>query len=161
LGHPYKFQRILRLSSLTASSKREGKEEYLYSAFSHQSTHKALRHGSHSFSCKQYHACLPSSSGRQPNFAALNRGRHLCSAGRPSGWALAHILVELFSIALTVEALQGTTCQDSMLSGEGRPLGAKISGEGVVPGEYFLVSTKLDNILLSDMQTASCYVPSF
>jgi len=24
-----------------------------------------------------------SSSGRQPNFAALNRGRHLCSAGRP------------------------------------------------------------------------------
>ena len=34
-----------------------------------------------------------SSSGRQPNFAALNRGRHLCSAGRPSGWALTHILV--------------------------------------------------------------------
>ena len=37
-----------------------------------------------------------SSSGRQPNFAALNRGRHLCSAGRPSGWALAHILVIVF-----------------------------------------------------------------
>jgi len=34
-----------------------------------------------------------SSSGRQPNFAALNRGRHLHSAGRPSRWALAHILV--------------------------------------------------------------------
>jgi len=32
-----------------------------------------------------------SSSGRQPNFAALNRGRHLHSAGRPSRWALAHI----------------------------------------------------------------------
>jgi len=32
-----------------------------------------------------------SSSGHQPNFAALNRGRHLCSTGRPSGWALAHI----------------------------------------------------------------------
>ena len=28
--------------------------------------------------------------GRQPNFAALNRGRHLCSAGRPSRWALPH-----------------------------------------------------------------------
>jgi len=28
---------------------------------------------------------------RQPNFAALNRERHLCSAGRPSHWALAHI----------------------------------------------------------------------
>ena len=37
-----------------------------------------------------------SSNGRQPNFAALNRGRHLCSAGRPSRWALAHILVFLF-----------------------------------------------------------------
>jgi len=36
-----------------------------------------------------------SSRGRQPNFAALNRGRHLYSAGRPSGWALAHILVLL------------------------------------------------------------------
>jgi len=32
-----------------------------------------------------------SSSGRQPNFAALNRGRHLYWAGRPSHWALAHI----------------------------------------------------------------------
>jgi len=31
--------------------------------------------------------------GRQPNFAALNWGRHLYTAGRPSRWALAHILV--------------------------------------------------------------------
>ena len=34
-----------------------------------------------------------SSSRRQPNFEALNRGPHLCSAGRPSHWALAYILV--------------------------------------------------------------------
>jgi len=34
-----------------------------------------------------------SSIGHQPNFAALNRGRHLYSAGRPSRRALAHILV--------------------------------------------------------------------
>jgi len=34
-----------------------------------------------------------SGSGRQPNFAVLNRGRHLYSAGRPSRAALAHILV--------------------------------------------------------------------
>ena len=33
------------------------------------------------------------STGRQPNFAALNRGRQLYSAGRPSRWALDHILV--------------------------------------------------------------------
>jgi len=35
-----------------------------------------------------------SSSGCQPNFAAFNRGRHLSSAGRPSRWALAHILFD-------------------------------------------------------------------
>jgi len=35
-----------------------------------------------------------SSSGRQPNFAALNRGCHLYSARRPSRWTLAHILGE-------------------------------------------------------------------
>jgi len=34
-----------------------------------------------------------SSSGRQPNFAALSRRRRLYSAGRPSRWALAHIIV--------------------------------------------------------------------
>jgi len=34
-----------------------------------------------------------SSSGREPNVAALRTGRHLYSAGRPSRWALAHILV--------------------------------------------------------------------
>jgi len=37
-----------------------------------------------------------SSSGRQLNFAALNRRRQLYSAGRPSRWALAHILVNDF-----------------------------------------------------------------
>ena len=47
------------------------------------------------------------------------------------------VIIEFFSLALTVEALQGKTCQDSLLSGEGRSLGAKISGEGVVPGEYY------------------------
>ena len=34
-----------------------------------------------------------SNSGRQRNFAALGRGRRLYSAGRPSRWALAHILI--------------------------------------------------------------------
>jgi len=43
-----------------------------------------------------------SSSGRQPNFAALNRGRHLYSAGRPSRWALAHILVAVWIHSFTV-----------------------------------------------------------
>jgi len=39
-----------------------------------------------------------SSSGRQPNIAALNRGRQLYSAGQPSRWALAYILVFIFNI---------------------------------------------------------------
>ena len=47
-----------------------------------------------------------SSSGRHPNFAAFNRGRHLYSAGRPSRWALAHILVsveiQIFELAVLV-----------------------------------------------------------
>ena len=42
-----------------------------------------------------------SSSGRQPNFAALNRGRHLYSAGRPSRWALAHISSFILFISFT------------------------------------------------------------
>ena len=37
------------------------------------------------------------------------------------------VMIELFSLAFTAEALQGKTCQDSLLSGEGRSLGAKIS----------------------------------
>jgi len=46
-------------------------------------------------------------------------------------------VIELVFVPVTVEALQGKTCQNSLLSGGGRSLGAKISGEGVVPGEYF------------------------
>jgi len=38
------------------------------------------------------------SSGRQPNFAALNRGRHLYLAGQPSRWAVAHISSEIFEL---------------------------------------------------------------
>ena len=43
--------------------------------------------------------------------AALNRGRHLYSAGRPSGWALAHISsFDLFYLQLYIRytVLQGT-----------------------------------------------------
>ena len=71
------------------------------------------------------------------------------------------IETELF-FSLAVEALQGKTCQNSLLSGGRRSLGAKISGgEGVVSGEYFLVSTKLDTFCYLTVQTAPCYVPSF
>ena len=37
-------------------------------------------------------------SGHQPNFAALNSGRHLYPAGLPSHWALAHVLVNYVTV---------------------------------------------------------------
>jgi len=43
---------------------RKGKEEYLYSAFSHQGTYKALM----DHTCKQHHACL--------SFVAFTRCHH-------------------------------------------------------------------------------------
>ena len=49
------------------------------------------------------HYCTASSSGRQPYFAALNRGRHLYSAGRPSRWALAHISSYLSLMTILME----------------------------------------------------------
>jgi len=67
-------------------------------------------------------------------------------------------VIALLFLSLTVEALQGKMCQDSLLSGGGRSFRAKISGEGVVPGEYFLVSTKLDTFCCPTVQTTPCYV---
>ena len=37
-------------------------------------------------------------------------------------------VIELLFVSLTVEALQGKRCQDSLLSGGGRSVRAKISG---------------------------------
>jgi len=68
-------------------------------------------------------------------------------------------VIELLFLSLTVEALQGKMCPNTLPSGVGRSLGAKISGEGVVPGEYFLVSAKLDTFCYPTVQTAPCYVP--
>ena len=42
-------------------------------------------------------------------------------------------VIEVLLLSLTVETLQGKMCQNSLPSGGGRSLGAKISGEGVVP----------------------------
>ena len=42
-----------------------------------------------------------SSSGHQAIFAALSRGHHLYSAGRPSRWASAHILVTIVPLMIT------------------------------------------------------------
>jgi len=50
-----------------------------------------------------------SSIGRQPNVAALNRGRHLYSAGRSSRWALAHISSFVY-IAITITVYLWPPC---------------------------------------------------
>ena len=64
------------------------------------------------------------------------------------------VIIELFSLALTVEALQGKTCQDTLLSGGVGQLEPRF-------GEYFLVSTELDTLCYLTVETAPCYVPSF
>jgi len=46
-------------------------------------------------------------------------------------------VIELLFLSLTVEALQGIMCQNSLPSGVGRSLAAKISGEGVIPVDFF------------------------
>jgi len=51
-----------------------------------------------------------SCSERQPNFAPLNRGHHLCSAGRQSRWTLAHIVVGTVLQQLTRFQIRSTFC---------------------------------------------------
>ena len=65
-------------------------------------------------------------------------------------------LFAIIPLALTVEALQGKTCQDSLLSGGGRSLGAKISGRRGRPLGIFFSFYKTRHILLSD--SAKCTV---
>jgi len=45
--------------------------------------------------------------GVSQTFAALNRGRHLYSTGRPSRWALAHILVFNHLVSF-IDGIRGT-----------------------------------------------------
>jgi len=97
-----------------------------------------------------------------PHFEEVRGGVESWSMAR---WkALAEFLlsvIELLFLSLTIEALQGKMCQNSLPSGVGRSLEAEISGGRVVPVEYFLVSTKLDTFCYPTVQTAPCYVPSF
>ena len=67
-------------------------------------------------------------------------------------------VIELFFLSVTVEALQGKTCQNSQPSGVVGHFEPKFQGEVVVPGEYFfLVSAKLDTFCYPTVQTAPCY----
>ena len=65
-------------------------------------------------------------------------------------------VIELLFLSLAVEALQGKTCQNSLPSGGGRSLGAKISVGSGRPWGTFVGFYKTRHILLSD--SANCTV---
>jgi len=113
LGHPSKFQRVSHLAFVAAATLlTRGQPNFaqclavswagtLYIHFRGLLPSDRMSPGAIFILCPSpaffYIGSITarhSSSGRQPNFAALNRGRHhLHSAGRPSVWALTHILV--------------------------------------------------------------------
>jgi len=64
---------------------------------------------------------------------------------------------ELLFLSLTVEALQDKVCQNSLPSGGGRSLGAKISGGRGRPWGIFLVSTKLDTFCYPTVQSCKLH----
>jgi len=71
-------------------------------------------------------------------------------------------VIELLFLSLTVEALQGKMCQNSLPSGVCRSLGAKISGGRGRPwGIFFGFYKTIDTFCYLTVQTAQCYVPSF
>ena len=63
---------------------------------------------------------------------------------------LIHCNLTSFFLSLTVEALQGKTCQDSQLSGGVGQFESRFQGEWVVPVEYFFGFYKTRHILLSN-----------
>jgi len=63
-------------------------------------------------------------------------------------------VIEHLFLSLTVEALQGKTCQDSLLSGGVGQSKPRFQGNGSSLVNIFLVSTKLDTFLLSE--SANC-----
>ena len=66
-------------------------------------------------------------------------------------------VIELLFLSLKVEALQGKMCRNSLHSGGGRSLGAKVSGGRGHPwGIFFFGFYKTRYILLSD--SAKCTV---
>jgi len=65
-------------------------------------------------------------------------------------------VIELLFLSLTVVALQGKMCQNSLPSGGGRSLAAKISEGKGRPWEIFFGFYKTRHILLSD--NAKCTV---
>jgi len=102
LGHPSKFQRLSRLGFVTAAMSLNGSQPNFARCLAVSWANRLFIH----FRCKIHFAssksctllywqryCTALEQWAWANFAALSTGRHLYSAGRPSRWALVHILV--------------------------------------------------------------------
>jgi len=123
LGHSSKFQRISHVGFVTALTSLTGGQPnfarclavswpgtlYIYIHFRGLLPRNRILPGaiftlrpSHAFSYIGSVSARHSSSERQPNFAALSRGRQLYSAGRPSRWAsrCPHSSLFLFSFSI-------------------------------------------------------------
>ena len=70
-------------------------------------------------------------------------------------------VIELLFLSLTVRRYKAKRVKTRSLQEWVGHFAPKFQGEGVVAGEYFLVSTKLDAFCYPTVQTAPCYVPSF
>jgi len=122
LGHPSKFQRLSRLGFVTAATSLNGSQpnfarclaiSWAGRPFIHfrqllprngimPGAKFTLRPPSVALSYIGSVTAQHSSSVREPNFAALSTWRRLYSAGRPSRWALAHILVFIMNVVVLV-----------------------------------------------------------
>jgi len=124
LGHPCKFQRVSHLGFTTAATLLNGGEPNFARclAISWAGTQYIHFRGllppngilpgakfpsrpSLVFSYIGSVTARHSSSGCQPNFAVLSRGCYLYSAGHPSCWASAHILVFDFCFLSTSQEI--------------------------------------------------------
>ena len=71
------------------------------------------------------------------------------------------VIIELFSLALTVEHYKAKCVKTHCYQEGVGQIEPRFQGEGVVPGEYFLVSTKLDTFCYLAVQSAPYYTPLF
>ena len=124
MGHPSKFQRVSRLGFVTAATSLNGSQpnfarclavswaSRLFIHFRRVLPRNGILPGA-KFTLRPPSLALSyigsvtvrhSSSGYEPNFAALSTRRHLYSAGRPSRWALANVLVS-FIVYASIEVI--------------------------------------------------------
>jgi len=71
------------------------------------------------------------------------------------------VIIELFRLLLPSRRYEAKRVKTRYYQEGVGQFESRFQGEGVVPGEYFLLSTKLDTFCYLTMQTALCYVQSF